>query len=94
MDVLTLAVILNVAALVVGVAPLLASYAEGAPHAVTCSICANPDVQRALAHAPSIGRGQVLQDLQSTLPVLAVLSAANIAFLVGFAFAGRWRRAA
>jgi hypothetical protein len=87
------AVLINVAVLAWVAAPMLVTYAEIPPREVTCEACASPEVQRALAHAASIGRAQILSQVTRVYPALVGLSIVNLAFLIVF-ISGRQRSAA
>jgi hypothetical protein len=49
----------NVVVLFTGLGPLFITYAKLPPVAVACSVCATPEVQRALAEAEALVRSQM-----------------------------------
>ena len=91
---LAVIVALNVAVLTWLAMPFLVTYAEITPQDITCSICAGPEVQHALARAAAVGRGQILEKVQAAFPVFVGLGLANLAFVLVFAMlVGRHRAA-
>jgi hypothetical protein len=91
---LSVAVLINVFVLACVAVPFLITYAEVPPHDVSCALCAQPEVQRALARAAAIGRAEILQRVEFVFPAFISLELANIAFLIAFAaYHGRKRAA-
>src|SRR6185312_17367246 len=63
--IVSLVVLANIVVVGITFLPLLVTYAEVPPTGVACGHCTEPEVQRALARAAAIGRGQILERVQS-----------------------------
>ncbi|MDZ4055432.1 MAG: hypothetical protein U1D69_00435 [Polynucleobacter sp.] len=82
----------NVALVVVALAPGFVTFAELPPKAIACSVCATPEVQKALAQAASFGRGQIQSMVSSHAWMLFALALASMVAAVGLFLGHKARR--
>ena len=75
---LAIAVVSNLIAIAVALAPGVVTHAELPLRDVTCSTCATPEVQSALARAAAIGRTQIQALVQSNMWLLAAMALVNV----------------
>lgn len=79
-----LTVIANLLWAVLSIGTGFITWAEIVPKEISCSLCAQPEVQAALIKAASIGRSQIISTLPSTwlVSALALFNIVVIAFLL------------
>jgi len=67
--------------------PGLITYAEVPPKGITCSLCTDPEIQKALTAAATYGRAAILQKLNTSANWLLALAAFNtVAFSLALFF--------
>ena len=84
-----IAVIANLAAIAIAVAPGVVTHAELPPSVIACASCTTPEVQSALARAAAIGRTQIQALVQSNIWLLVAVALVNVG-VVG-ALVWMWR---
>jgi hypothetical protein len=72
------AVIANLAAIAIAVAPGIVTHAELPPTTVACPSCSTPEIQSALARAAAIGRTQIQALVQSNMWFLVAIALVNV----------------
>lgn len=81
--------LLNLLGALFVVVPTLVTYADVVPHGIDCAACDAYEVQQALIKAASIGRGQVLRQVQGYAWLAAGMFGLNIVFLAAVLFQQR-----
>ena len=80
-------VTVNVAGAFFALAPGLITYAEVPPKGIACSLCTEPEVQKALTAAATYGRGTILRQLTTSANWVLGLAVLNtVAFSLALFF--------
>jgi hypothetical protein len=86
--ILAIALAINVAIVLVALAPSVVTYAEVLPPNMVCSPC-TPEAQAAVIRAAAVGRAQIQSLVASSAPLLVGLAIANLAVLASFMWLSR-----
>jgi hypothetical protein len=80
-------VAINVVGAFLALMPGLITYAEVPPKGITCGLCTDPEVQKALTAAATYGRAAILRQLNTSASwVLALAVFQYSRFCIGFIF--------